>query len=188
MRRSSDGVMMALGVCVVLAGCSPVNREQLSKDVLKDDPEFSSVLEKYRHLAGRIETEERKLALKKTTVEQSIAQLRRDLAVTAANVKIRTAEIKKGMEPEQTTLSSALARAAEELRAKQLQRATLGRQIAQLRKAAKAAENVWTDRDRAKNDAQINELLRDAARVDQEIATMKAHIRLIKEKLLLIRF
>ena len=179
---------MALGVCVILAGCSPVDREQLSKDVLKDDPEFSSVLEKYRHLAGRIETEERKLALKKTTVEQNIAQLRRDLAVTAATVKIRTAEIKKGMEPEQKTLSKTLARAAEELRAKQLQRATLGRQITQLRKAAKAAEKVWTEQDRAKSDAQINELLRDAARVDQEIATMKAHIRLIKEKLLLIRF
>lgn len=180
--------MTALAVCVVLAGCTPVNREQLSKEVLKADPEFSSVLEKHRHLTGRIETEERKLALKKTTVEQNIAQLRRDLAATASNVKIRTAEIKKDMEPEQKTLSKALTRAAEELRAKQLQRATLGGKVTQLRKAAKAAEKVWTDRDRAKSEGQINELVRDAARVDQEIATMKAHIKLIKVKLLLVRF
>lgn len=174
-------------LCLVLAGCAQSSREQLAKEVLKADPNFSAVLEKHRELANRLETYERELTLKRTTVERSIAQLRKDLADAAANVKVKALDAKRKLEPERERLVLALAMASEELRAKRLQRASLGRGIAKLKKALGSAKDIWTKDERARQDTQIQEMLRDAARLDQEMAALKQHVRLLKIKLLLIR-
>ena len=168
-------------------GCSPVNREELTNEVLTADPTFASVLDKHRELANRIETYERELALKRGTVEQTIAQMRKDLAASAATVRNKTAETKKRMEPDRERVERALSLAGEELRAKQIQRASLGRSMSQLRKALHNARAVWTEAERSRQEAQIDEMRRDDARLDQEMAAMKAHMRLLKIKLLLIK-
>ena len=172
-----------------LAGCAPpAKRETLVQEVLKADPDFGQVLDKHRELQNRIETYQRELALKRSTIERSIAQLRKDLTATVSNVMQKTAETKKRMDPDRARLELALSVASEELQAKRLQRATLGRSLATRRKALNRPDSAWTAQERARQEAQIDEMLRDAKRLDQELAALKAHVRLLKIKLLLIKF
>ena len=177
--------ILLAGSCV--SGCAPTKREALIKEVLAVDPAFASVLEKHRELANRIETYERELALKRRTVEQAIAQMRKDLATTAASIRAKTAETKQRLEPERQRLDYTLALASEELRAQQLQCSSLGRAITKLKKALKSVGAVWTAEERAQQEARIVEMQRDAARLDQELAALRSHVRLLKVKLLLLK-
>ncbi len=164
------------------------NREQLAQEILKTDPDFSWVLDKHRALSNRIHTYEQELALKRTTIEQGIAKMRKELMAATADVKSKIAELKKQVEPDRKRLELAVSMAGEELHTKRFQRASLGRKIAQLRKAGKTEQGVWTNEERAKQEEQINEAVQDAKRLDREIEGIKEHIRLLKVKLLLIRF
>lgn len=178
-------------VCTVLlaglAGCTPTNHEELAKAVVKSDPDFKAVLDKHRELSNRIETYERELTLKRTTVEHQITQMRQDLATATANVRARIDEVKKRMEPDRQRLALALAMASEELQAKRQQRASLGRSIARLRKALKQSGAGWSAQDVKKQQSQIDEMTTDTKRLDQEMASLKEHLRLLKIKLLLIK-
>jgi len=171
-----------------LAGCSPpAKREDLIHEVLKEDQSFSPVLDKYREVVNRIQTYQRELALKRSTIEHSIAQLRKDLASTVASVNQKTEEAKKRMDPDRARIQLALSMANEQLRATQLQRASLGRSIAQLKKSLKSNETGWSQQERARQETQLGDMLRETVRLDQEIASMKEHVRLLKIKLLLIK-
>lgn len=171
------------------AGCGrPVNREQLAKEVLEADPGFSPVLDKHRGLANRIGTLERELAVKRSTIEQSIAQLRMELSMSTSAVNGKIDEVKKQIEPDRQRFEIALSMAEEELRGKRFQRASLGRSMARLRKAGRAAKDALADSERARQAAQLREMVRDAARLDQEAASLKEHVRLLKKKILLLRF
>ena len=181
--------VMAVGLaCVWFVGCAPpVKREQLIQEVLKADPAFAQVLDKHREIQNRIETYERELALKRSTVEHTIAQLRKDLAAAVSNVRQKTAEAKKRMEPDRARLDLALSMAGEELQAKRVQRASLARSIAHIQKSLKDPQSGWSEQERARQEAQIREMLADAHRLDQEMVSMKEHLRLLKIKLLLIK-
>ena len=180
-------LLTALACSVLGAGCAPVNRDELAKEALAADPSFASVLEKRRELANRIETYERELALKRGTVEQTITQMRQDLAASADAVRAKSAETKAKMDPDRRRLTDSLNAAVKELRAEQAQRAAIGRAISQLRKSLKSASEAWTAEERARQDARVDEMLRDAARIDHELAAIKAHVRLLKIKLLLMK-
>lgn len=188
---SCRGALSRLGAALLVglaaAGCAPVNRDELDKEVLATDPAFAFVLEKRRELANRIDTYARELALKRNTVEQTIKQLRRDLAASADAVRTRTAETKAKMDPDRRRLLRALGEAGEELQAKRAQRAAVGRAISQLRKSLQSSGEAWTDTERERQNAHVEEMLGDAARIDQEMAAIKAHVRLLKIKLLLIK-
>jgi hypothetical protein len=165
-----------------------MSREQLAKEVLRQDPEFRGVLDRHRALVNRIETYQRELALKRATIEQNITQMRKELAASAANVQTRVAEVRKQMDPERQRLELALSTAAEELRVKRFQRASLGRSIARLRKTPKSAAGAFSDSEQARQQAQLTDMLADAKRLDHEIEALKAHMRLLKVKILLIQF
>ena len=179
--------LIAVLCAVSAASCAPAKREDLVKEVLKADPEFSTVLEKHRELSSRVETANRELELKRTTIEHNIAQLRKDLAAAAASARAKTAEIKKRIEPDQERLTMALSLSSDELRAKRIQRASLGRSIAQLRKSLTRQDNPGTPQERARQQTQLDEMLKDAARLDGEMTGLKQHVRLLKIKLLLIK-
>ncbi|MBI4340754.1 MAG: hypothetical protein HY598_00560 [Candidatus Omnitrophica bacterium] len=173
----AHAVLLGLLLAAPLAGCAPpVDREKLAKEVVSKDPEFGDVLEKHRELSNRMQTFQRELELRRSTVEKNIAQLRKDLADTAASVRVKTDEVKRRMEPDRRRLELALSLAGEELKAKRAQRASLGRQIAQLKKSSGGTDG-----------GKLDELLREAQRLDQELASLKGHIRLLKIKLLLIK-
>ena len=179
----------AIAIVLLLgwSGCAPANREQLAKEVVSRDPEFAAIIEKHHQLISRIQTFEKELALKRSTVEKTIGQLRKDLAAATANVRLKTDETKKRMEPDRQRLELALSMAGEELRTKRQQRASLGRQIAQLRKAAKSAQGAWSREEIERHDETMREMLADAQRLDDEMAGLKEHSRLLKLKLLLIK-
>ena len=159
-----------------LAGCAPpVDRNKLVKEVIEKDPAFGAVLEKHRELTSRIQTYQRELDVRRSTVEKSIQQLRRDLADTAASVRTKIDDVRKRMEPDRKRLELALNMAGEELKTRRVQRASLGRQIAQVKKSA------------AGDDPRLAELLRDAQRLDQELAGLQEQVRLLKIKLVLVR-
>ena len=184
MQRRFFGLMLVLA----LAGCGrPANREQLVQQVLKSDPSFAAVLDRHRELANKIDTFERELSLKRSTVQRTIDQLRQDLAASTAVVAGKVAETKKRIAPEQGRLTLALSMAAEELRAKRMQRASLGRSISQLKKAVRSAGTAWSAEELGRQQAQVEEMLADAERLDQEMATIKEHVRLLKIKLLLVK-
>jgi len=168
-------------------GCSPTNRDQLARNVLRADPSFVQVLQKHRELTNRIETYQRELALKRATIDRTTAQLRKDLATATEAARRKTAETRKLMRPDRDRLKLALSMAAQELRAKQAQRAGLGRSMAKLRKAIRNTEGTWTAQERAKYEQQLQEMLSGATRLDQEITGMKSHIRLLQMELLLIK-
>jgi len=184
MRRRVLAALLAAGI----AGCAPANREQLAKEALSQDPEFSAVLEKHQELSSRIQTYERELTLKRSTVEKTIQQLRKDLTEAARQVGVRTAEVKQRMEPDRKRLELTLSLAGEDLAAKREQRANLGRQIVQSKKSLKDPRLGLSAEQLAQKEAKIGEMVRDAQRLDQEMDGLKEHIRLIKIKLLLIKF
>lgn len=173
---------------LVAAGCAPVNREELARRVVAADPEFAAVLDKRETLEGRISTEEKKLELVRETIQQEIAQKKKELAEKAGAVRKKIAEIKTQMQPDLDRLTAALAQASADLRAQQTQRAAIGREVAQLKKALKAAGAAWGPEQRTLQETQIAERLRDAQRIDHDIASLKDHIKLLKTKLLLVRF
>ena len=171
------------------AGCGPpANREDLVKEVLKADPDFTAPLEKHDDYARRIKVHEQELEVTRTTIERKIAQLRKDLTTAVSSTDAKIADVKKKMEPDRQRLQLALSEAAQELSAKRIQRASLGRSIAELRKATRNPNVQWTAKERMRQDEKIEEMTRDAARLDQEMAALKAHVRLLKIKLLLIKF
>ena len=185
-------VLSALWASTALAGLSgcapPAKRDELVKEVLTADPEFAQVLDKHRELANRIDTHQRELALKRSEIERKIAQLRKDLTAAVISVKQKTDDVKKRMEPDRVRLQLALSMASEQLQATRLQRSSLGRSVSKLRKALQGIDSGWTAQERARREAQMNEMLADAKRLDQEMASLKAHVRLLKIKLLLIKF
>ena len=192
MTRAPGGGTAAAALALLLAGltsgCAPTDRDQLAKEVLAADPAFAGVLEKHRELANRIDTYQRELTLKQTTVDQTIKQLRQDLAASTEAVRIHTADTKAKMEPDRRQVTGALRAAAAELRERQTQRAAVGRAIAQLKKSLNSSSAALTSEERSRQEARVQEMLGDADRVDQEIALIKGHIRLLKIKLLLIQF
>ena len=178
--------LLLTAYCLLLTGCAPPNREGLVKEVLRADPSFSQVLDKHEELSSRIQTYERELALKRSTVERTIAQLKKELATASESVKVKTAQVKRLMEPDRQQLDLALSLADGELRTTRVQRSSLGRSMATLRKTLKE-QGTTAPSVRAAQDAQLDEMLRDAKRIDQEINGIKAHVRLLKIKLLLIK-
>ena len=172
---------------IVLAGCAPANRDELAKEVLAADPSFAAVLERRRELANRIDTYERELALKRSTVDQTVNQLREDLAASTKAVRAKTQETRAKLDPDRRRLTQALAGAGEALKAKQLERAAIGHSISQLRKSLENSNVAWTDEERARQAASVDEMVRDATRVDYELDALKAHMRLLKIKLLLVK-
>ena len=176
--------LIMVSLLIGVGGCAPpANREALTKEALKADPAFAQLLDKHREMVNRIDTYQRELALKRSTVERNIAQLRKDLVAAVASVRAKTADVKKKMEPDQQRLEGELTQAVGELREKQRQRAILGRQIAQQRKTLQAS----TASDQTRQETQLKEMLGDAKRLDHELTTITAHIRLLKIKLLLIK-
>ncbi len=169
------------------SSCAPANREELAKEVLKADPQFGEVLEKHRELSRRLETYQKELALKRSTTERTIAQLRKDLAATAATVRAKSSEVKKQMDPDRKRLDLAISMAGEELQARRVQRASLGRSMTKLRKALEGKDATWTEKERAQQQAQLDDMVREGSRLDQEMAGLKEHLRLLKVKLVLIR-
>jgi uncharacterized protein YdcH (DUF465 family) len=181
-------VPLLFGLALIwVVGCSPVSRERLTQEVLRADPSFASVLDKHRELANRVKTYERELALKRSAVEQTVKQLRKELAAVASAVRRKTAETKKRMEPDRKRLELSVSMAGEELHAKRAQRASLGRSITQLKKALNSRNAAWTAQERSGQEAQIQEMLRDAARLDHELAALNEHVRLLRIKLLIIK-
>jgi hypothetical protein len=184
--RTAPWLLVALIAGV--AGCAPpATREQLAKEVVAQDPDFAAVIQKHKDIASRIQTYDRELALKRSTVENAIQQLRADLAGATTGIKLKINETKKRMEPDRQRLETALARASQELKTKRSQRAALGREISQYRKSVSSARTGPTPEDRRRHEERLEEMLRDAKRFDMELASLKEHVRLLKIKLLLIK-
>ncbi len=183
--------MLQRGILILLlcatAGCAKVNREQLQREVLEADPEFSGVLDKRQELANRIQTYERELALKRSAIERNITQLRKELADASENVKVKTVEIRRRMDPDRERISLALSLANDKLRAAQTQRASVSRSAAQLRKALKGSNQAWSGNERDAKQADLKELEREFARLDHELQALKRHVRLLRAKLLLLK-
>ena len=175
-----SGLLIALVV-----GCAPTNRDELIKEALAKDPSFKAVLDKRKALDNRIETYEQELELKRTTVDRTIKQLRRDLTESVATVHKKIQHAKSQMEPDRERMNLALSKAGEELKVKRAHRASIGRQMSQLRKSLKA--EGMTDADRTRQQQQLDELSADATRVDTELKELQEHVRLLKIKLLLLK-
>lgn len=173
---------------LLLAGCgAPAGRDQLIKEVLKTDPAFADVLEKHEQVGSRIKTHEQELALKRQKIESTITQMRADLTAAVKSARTKTGAEKAKMAPDRARITHALGLASEELRAKRTQRASLGRAISQVRKALKSADAGWSEQERQRQQAQLDEMLRDTGRLDQEMTGLRNHLRLLKVKLLLIK-
>ena len=170
-----------------IGGCAPANREDFIKEVLKADPEFSSVLDKRKTLANRIETYDRELALKRQTVDKKIKQLRRELSEAANSMKQKVKRTKDQMAPNRERIDLAVSIASEQLKSMRLQRASLGRSVARLRKAIKSGVAAENAQEATRQQAQLDEMQLDSKRLDQEMVGLKEHIRLLKLKLLLIK-
>jgi hypothetical protein len=175
-----------LAAGVLAAGCAPIDRESVVGEVLQADPGFSEVIEKHQDLRRRIETYERELSLKRSTVNQTIKQLRQDLASSAATVRAKTEETRAKMDPDRKRLVQALTEGAALLKAKQLERAVISRSMIRLRKSQEAARQ-GAGGAAGGPAADLAGISADAARVDHEIAGLKDHVRLIKLKLLITK-
>ena len=165
------------------AGCGPPTSPKVLRDaILAADPDFKASLMKRDEIAGRISVFKRELDLKRQETEGRIAKMRQDLKAATDRVNQKIEREKGLLDPDVKNLEFASGMASEELRAKRQQRASLGRSISQLRKALKQSGPQWSAQERAQRDRELSELLAEAARVDQELAALGAHIRLLKMK------
>ena len=173
-----------------LSGCGPPpNLERLRQEVLSVDPEFSSSLEKHDELANRVGLLERNLALKRSQVERQIAQLRKELDDASAKARQDVQRTKLILQPEVQRVELIFAMAVEERKAKQGQRASVGRSVSQLRKSLKEGPNTpqWTPKERARLEGELSDLLAETKRLDQELTALNEHVRLLKIKRLLLK-
>ena len=171
---------------LAIPSCAPASRAQLEQEVLRADPGFTEALDKHRDVANRLQTYQREYALKRSAVERDIAKLRRELATASATVRHKTEEAKQRLQPERQRLKLDIAMAGEELRVKGAQRAMLGRLIARIKNAL-TRDAAWSAEERAQQSAQVEDMVRDAGRLDQEMQALRAHLRLLKIKLHLLQ-
>ena len=175
-------------LCFCTSGCGPPpNQEQLRSEVLKADPGFADVLKKRDELAGRIGLLERELALKKNQMDRQIEQLHKEFATARQQVAQKTQQTKALLMSDQQRVELALSMAAEELKAKRGQRASLGRSISRLRKALHQEGMQWTDVERTRMDTELAELLNETKRLDQELSSLHTHLHLLTIKRSLLR-
>lgn len=159
----------------------------LRQQVLAADPEFEASVMKRDEVADRLTVLKRELALKRQEAGSQIAKVRQDLQAATDRVNQKIDKEKKLLDPDLKGVALALAMASEELRAKRQQRASLGRSISRLRKALKQGAEPRSASERAQRDRELNELLAESTRLDQELAALRAHIRLLKMKQMLLR-
>ena len=185
------GIVLILGFSLSFAwltrSCAPVDPQKLTKEVLKADPDFAVPLDKYRSINNRIATYQRELELKRATVERQIAQLRQELEHTVEVVKKKVAETRARIKPDQERLELALSMANEQLSLKRAQRAAIGRSMAKLRKTLANPKGAWSAEERAEYQRQVDDMVRDMARLDQELKALNEHIRLLKIKVWLLK-
>ena len=179
----SRSLLVILAVALS-SGCgAPANPQKLREEVLKVDPNFSEVLQKRDEQANRIALLEREFDLKRTQVEQQIAQLRKDVKDALAQVEQKVQKSKALLKPDVDRLHLALSTANDERQAKRVHRTTLSRSISRFKKTLKEGAAG----DRARVERELNELLHEAQRLDRELQALNEHIRLLKIKLLLLR-
>lgn len=174
-------------IVLLAAGCGRANRAELTKEVLAADPGFTAVLTRHQEILNRVQTYQQELALKRATIERSIVQSRKELADASANVRAKTDDLKRRMDPDRQKLELALGMAIEKQRALMAQRSSLMRQATQLRKAISGSAENWPAAERSQKQTQLDEMQRDADRLSQELATLRQHVRLLRTKLLLIK-
>ena len=184
---STTYALWSAGFCLLgMVGCTPLKREDLVNQVLGEDPGFTQVLDKHRELATRIETCERELDVKRKAVERKIKQLRQELAEATAVARHKIAEVKRLIEPDRKRIEQALSEASVKLHTAQTQRVALAHSISKLRQTLDDKQINGTPQARAEQNTQLEEMLRDAKRLDQEISDLKEHVRRLKMKFLLI--
>lgn len=180
-------VTIGVGLCA-LAGCSPPGQsEKLRKEVLSTDPAFAKVLDRRDELADKVTLLQRELALKNSTVERQIAQLRTELREAKREVAQKVRQTTVQLKPEQERIGLAIGRATEELKAKRAHRDSLARSISRIRKALGDKGATWTATDRSRMSQELDDLVRETQRLDQELAALARHLRLLKAKRLLLR-
>ncbi len=173
---------------LVFSGCSNTEdaREDMTRTVLEVDPAFNKVIEEYQRITNQMETIEREWELKQVLVDQKVQHMNQQLTAAREEVTLRQNQLNEEIEPERQELRELHAHTVDELRERQLQRSTLGRSIAKLRKAVKLAGEAWPLSERQRQDDQLEQMLRDANRIDQEIEMIKQAISLLEAKLVLI--
>jgi hypothetical protein len=77
--------------------------------------------------------------------------------------------------------------ASEERRAKRTHRASLGRSLSRLRKALKQPNAQWAEAERVRLAKEQDDLMHEIQRLDQELAALNEHIRILEIKNLLLR-
>lgn len=177
-----------LGVCCLLGifSCSPINRDDMVKEILKKDPGFARILDKHRELGNRMATYERELTLKRSTMERKIEKLRQEMTEASVMAKQKIASVKPLMEPDRRRLEQALGASSQELRGLQSKRAQLGGIISRFKKTMEV-QTPGDPRLKVRQERDLAEMLQDAQRFQYEITAFKEHIRRLKIKLLLIR-
>ena len=179
--------VLLCAVCCALAGCDLLGGgpEQMRREALKADPGFASALNKHDELADRIALLQRELALKKSTIDRQIEQLRKEYRDARDQVQRKIVETETTLKPDQQKIDLAILMAGEEFKTKRSQRASLGNSISRIRKALK--EPSWAEADRRRLANELSDLLANAKRIDQEATALTQHLRLLKLKRRLLR-
>ena len=186
-RRLAPWDLPLLALLAMAFGCGAPNRAKWTEEVLKADPGFRKLLDQRDEYASQAATAEREFALKRDTIQRTIEKLRGDLAESRRTLERKRAHFQELLEPDRRKLEFDRSMAAEELRTKRTQRASIGRSIARLRKTLKQANAEWSSQERQQQDHQLKELTEETRRLDEELAALQRHLDLLKRKLLLLQ-
>ncbi len=180
--------LLAVVTFAAVSGCNRrgVDLQAIRREVLAADPEFGEHLERRDELANRVQVLQRELSVKQSQVDRQISQLRDGLRHTTDEVNHNVQSLRGQMSPVTARIDAEMSRGGEELKALRLQRATVGRTMSQLRKSLKAPAEL-TETERVRMDRELGEILEETNRLDLEIAAVNQHIRLLRNKRLLLR-
>ncbi len=175
-------VLAVLGLSV--PGCSEPNRQEQLERVLSLDPAFADALDLHRLLVARAQAFERELDLKRLMVEQTVNQLRQDVAATELEIRRKQAKLREELFPLRAQLEGDLSQTRQELRQRELERTHISKMLTRLQKSltSGAAQSVEQIAKVAESD-QARQAMR---RLEMEIQGFRDHERLVILKLALI--
>ena len=180
--------IFASGFGLVCLGCSNASNDKATRiEVIKADPSFAKLIEKRDDLASKVSQLQRELSLKQTQIEKQIDQLKQDLREARSQVNSKIQQTKALLDPERQNLELSLSLAENELKSKRAQRAALSRSIERLKKAIKESASLWSKDQKEKTQADLNDFIHEAKRLDVELSSLKAHDKLLKQKLALLK-
>jgi uncharacterized protein YdcH (DUF465 family) len=179
-------------VIILLSGCQyPFefrSTSEIRQEVLDNDPAFESVLQKKAEIDEKIASLNAEQSLKAREIESRMLSLKRELQLSRQNAAERVASLESQLDPQRSEIKQRITEFSTELKLNQSSLSAVRKMIADLNrlKGQRPAQEQETE-DSLRLREKIETQQRQAESLTQDIADLRAKIRLLRLKLKLLQ-